>query len=70
MAETRKALTLSLDDTDRIELAPILMEDDAEAAFAFHKRHFKHKIRGPSRVIERSCSRCPVRAPDRCPHHR
>lgn len=45
MAEMKKALTIILDDTDGIELARILMDDDAEAAMAFLKRHFKGKAR-------------------------
>lgn len=45
MAEIKKALTIILDDTDRIELARILMDDDAEAAMAFLKLHFKGKAR-------------------------
>lgn len=47
MGEMKKALTIILDDTHRIELARILMDDDAQAAVAFPKRHFKHKIGEP-----------------------
>jgi hypothetical protein len=45
MDKMKKALTIVLDDVDWIELARILMDDDAEAAMAFLKRHFKGKAR-------------------------
>ncbi len=45
MSELNKALTIILDDRDRIELARILMDDDADAALAFLKRHVKGKAR-------------------------
>jgi hypothetical protein len=43
MSESKKAISLVLEDTDLIELARILMDDDAEAALAFLKHHFKGK---------------------------
>ncbi len=45
MSETKKALSVVLEDTEVIELARILMDDDAEAALAFLKRHFKGKAK-------------------------
>ncbi len=45
MSEPKKAMSIVLDVTDLIELARILMDDDAEAALAFLKRHFKGKAR-------------------------
>jgi len=45
MSEVKKALSLVLDDTDLIELARLLMDDDADAALAFVKRHLKGKAR-------------------------
>ena len=41
MSEAKKALSVVLEDADLIELARILMDDDAEAALVFLKRHFK-----------------------------
>jgi len=41
MAEAKKALHLILEDADLIELARILMDDDAEGGLAFLKRHLK-----------------------------
>jgi len=41
----KKATQLVLDDEDIIELIRILMDDDAEAALAFLKQHFKGKAR-------------------------
>jgi len=38
-----ESLSVVLDDADLIELARILMDDDAEAALVFLKRHFKGK---------------------------
>ena len=43
MAESKKALRLLLEDADLIELARILMDDDADAALAFLKRYLKGK---------------------------
>jgi len=45
MSEVKKAFSLVLDDTDLIELARLLMDDDADAALAFVKRHLKGKAR-------------------------
>jgi uncharacterized glyoxalase superfamily protein PhnB len=36
---------MALDDDEIIELIRILMDDDAEEALAFLKRHFKGKTR-------------------------
>jgi hypothetical protein len=43
MTGSKKALQLILEDGDLIELARILMDDDAEGALAFLKRHLKGK---------------------------
>jgi hypothetical protein len=43
MPETKKALLLVLEDADLIELARILMDEDADAALAFLRRHLKGK---------------------------
>ena len=45
MSKVKKAIALVLDDTDLIELARLLMDDDADAALAFVKRHLKGKAR-------------------------
>ena len=45
MSEVKKAFALVLDDADWIELARLLMDDDADAALAFVKRHLKGKAR-------------------------
>jgi hypothetical protein len=45
MSELKKALSVVLEDTDLIELARILLDDDAEAALAFLKHHFKGKAK-------------------------
>ena len=45
MSEVKKAFSLVLDDTDVIELARILIDDDADAALDFIKRHLKGKAR-------------------------
>ncbi len=45
MAESKKAVQVILGDAELIELARILMDDDAEAALAFLKRHLKGKAR-------------------------
>jgi len=44
-ATMKKAITLSLDDADIIELMRILMDEDADAALAFLKQHLKGKLR-------------------------
>jgi len=41
----KKAINLVLEDDDIIELMRVLMDDDAEAALAFLKKHFKGKAR-------------------------
>ena len=41
----KKAINLVLEDEDIIEIMRILMDDDAEAALAFLKKHFKGKAR-------------------------
>jgi hypothetical protein len=41
----KKALSLVLEDDELIELIRILMDDDAEGALAWLKRHFKGKAR-------------------------
>jgi hypothetical protein len=41
----RKAVSLVLEDEQIIELMRILMDDDAEGALVFLKRHFKGKAR-------------------------
>jgi hypothetical protein len=41
----KKALSLALEDDEVIELIRILMDDDADAALAFLKTHFKGKAR-------------------------
>jgi hypothetical protein len=43
MIESKKALQLILEDADLIELARILMDDDADGALAFLKKHLKGK---------------------------
>jgi hypothetical protein len=43
VAESKKALQVILEDADLIELARILMDDDAEGALAFLKTHLKGK---------------------------
>lgn len=45
MAKSKKALSVVLEDAEVIELTRILMDDDAEAALAFLKRHFKGKAK-------------------------
>jgi hypothetical protein len=39
------AVNLALDDEEIIELIRILMDDNADDALAFLKRHFKGKVR-------------------------
>ncbi len=43
MSEPKKSLSAVLEDAEVIELARILMDEDAQAALAFLKRHFKGK---------------------------
>jgi hypothetical protein len=43
MPETSKALSLILEESELIDLARILMDDDAQGALAFLKRHLKGK---------------------------
>jgi hypothetical protein len=45
MSETKKALNLVLDDRDLVDLVRILIDDDAQGALTFVKRHFKGKAR-------------------------
>jgi len=45
MPESKKAISIVLDDADVIELARILMDDDAEGALAFLELHFKGKAK-------------------------
>ena len=41
----KKVINLALDDEEIIELIRILMDDNADDALAFLKRHFKGKAR-------------------------
>jgi len=41
----KKAVNLALDDEEIIELIRILMDDDADEALSFLKRHFRGKAR-------------------------
>ena len=41
----KKSLSIILEDQDLLELMRILMDDDAEGALAFMKKHFKGKAR-------------------------
>lgn len=41
----KKAVNVVLEDEEIIELMRILMDDDAEAALAFLKQHFRGKTR-------------------------
>ena len=43
MTESKRAALILLEDEEVIELARILMDDGAEAALAFLKRHLKGK---------------------------
>ena len=45
MSEAKKVLHLILEDADLIELARILMDDDAVGALAFLRRHLKGKAK-------------------------
>ncbi len=42
----KKSVSLVLEDEQIIELIRVLTDDDAEAALAFLKHHFKGKARG------------------------
>jgi hypothetical protein len=46
MFRSSKAISLVFEDAELIELARILMDDDAEAALDFLKRHLKAKAKG------------------------
>jgi hypothetical protein len=41
----KKSITLALEESDCIELLRIMLDEDAEAALAFLKEHFKGKAR-------------------------
>lgn len=41
----KKGLNLILEEEDILELMRILLDDDAESALAFLKKHFKGKAR-------------------------
>lgn len=41
----KKAMNLVLEESDLVELIRILMDEDAEGALAFLKKHFKGKAR-------------------------
>jgi hypothetical protein len=41
----KKNLSVVVEDEDLLELMRILIDDDAEAALAFLKKHFKGKAR-------------------------
>lgn len=41
----KKSLLVTLDDEEIIELIRVLMDDDADAALEFLKKHFKGKAR-------------------------
>jgi len=43
MADSKRALSIVIEDAQLIELARILMDDDADAALDFLKRHLKGK---------------------------
>ena len=45
MFKSSKALSLILEDVELIELTRILLDDDAEAALEFLKRHLKPKAK-------------------------
>jgi hypothetical protein len=45
MPEPKKALSVILEEAELIELVRLLMDDDAEGALAFLKRHFKGKAK-------------------------
>jgi hypothetical protein len=57
---TKKALTLTLEDTDCIELVRILLDEDEQAALAFMKQHFMGKTRellgvSPEVFLDKKC---------------
>jgi hypothetical protein len=41
----KKAISLTLDDDEIIELIRIMLDEDSEAALAFLRQHFKGKAR-------------------------
>jgi uncharacterized glyoxalase superfamily protein PhnB len=41
----KKAITVTLDDQEIVDLIQIMLDEDAEAALAFVKRHFKSKAK-------------------------
>lgn len=41
----KKSLPIVLDEADLIELVRIMMDDDADSALAFLKRHLKSRAR-------------------------
>jgi len=41
----KKAINVTLDDKEIIELIQIMLDEDAEAALTFLKQHFKGKAR-------------------------
>lgn len=43
--QMKKNLSVVVEDEDLVELIRILMDDDAEGALAFLKKHFKGKAR-------------------------
>ncbi len=45
MFRSTRAISLVLEDVELIELTRILMDDDAEAALDFLKRHLKGKAK-------------------------
>jgi hypothetical protein len=50
----KKALNLILEDQDIIELMRILIDDDAEGALVFLKRHFKcQPLMADSALVDR-----------------
>jgi len=48
----KKGIQLCLEDEELIELVRILVDEDAEAALAFLKKHFKSKAR---ELLEGGC---------------
>jgi hypothetical protein len=45
LVEMKKTLSVILEDGELIELSRILLDDDAEAALDFLKRHLKGKVK-------------------------
>jgi hypothetical protein len=41
----KKAISLTLDDDEIVELIRIMLDEDSEAALAFLRQHFKGKAR-------------------------